>query len=111
MEFWLDRGVAGFRFNAVGKLYENKDFLDEPHSVGREKWPVYYSLDHIYTHEDPEVYGTVAEWRAFMDEYSKRKNTFTRYVSFEWYCTRQLHRADRVKTIRKKRNFWFFLSS
>lgn len=101
MEFWLDRGVAGFRFNAVGKLYENKDFLDEPHSVGREKWPIYYSLDHIYTYEDPEVYGTVAEWREFMDEYSKRKNTFTRYVSFEWYCTRHVHQ---VYCVEKRKN-------
>lgn len=78
MEFWLDKGVAGFRFNAVGKLYENKDFLDEPPSVGRENWPVYHSLDHKYTHDDPEVIGTVLEWRKFVDNYSKRTNTFPR---------------------------------
>lgn len=78
MEFWMDKGVAGFRFNAVGKLYKHKDFRDEPISVGRENWPIYYSLNHIYTHDQPEVIDTVIEWRKFMDEYSKRKNTFPR---------------------------------
>lgn len=78
MEFWLDRGVAGFRFSAVGKLYEDKDFLDEPPFVGRESWPIYYSLDHIYTYDQPEVIDRIIEWRRFMDDYSKRKNSFTR---------------------------------
>jgi len=79
MEFWLDRGVAGFRFSSVGKLYENKDFPDEPRSVGREKWPPYYSLVHKYTYDQPEVIDTVTEWRRFVDGYSRRTNTFPRY--------------------------------
>ncbi|KAL4097548.1 hypothetical protein QTP88_022306 [Uroleucon formosanum] len=83
MEFWMDKGVAGFRFNAVGKLYKHKDFRDEPISVGRENWPIYYSLNHIYTHDQPEVIDTVIEWRKFMDEYSKRKNTFPRLLAAE----------------------------
>jgi len=78
MEFWMDKGVAGFRFNAVGRLYEDKDFRDEQNSIGREKWPIYYSLDHKYTLDQPEVIDTVIEWRKFMDDYSKRKNTFPR---------------------------------
>jgi len=78
MEFWMDKGVAGFRFSAVGRLYEDKDFRDEPHSVGRENWPIYYSLEHKYTLDQPEVIDTVIEWRQFMDDYSKRKNTFPR---------------------------------
>ncbi|XP_060864731.1 maltase A3-like [Metopolophium dirhodum] len=83
MEFWMDKGVAGFRFNAVGRLYEDKDFRDEPKSVGREDWPIYYSLDHIYTHDQPGVIDTVIEWRKFMDDYSKRKNTFPRLLAAE----------------------------
>lgn len=74
----MDKGVAGFRFNAVGVLYENKDLLDEPLRPGRESWPPYYRLHHVYTHDQPEVIGTVLEWRKFMDDYSKRKNTFPR---------------------------------
>lgn len=79
MEFWLDRGVAGFRFNNVGKLYENKDFLDEPKwGPGREDWPEYYSLHHIHSVDQPEVINTVIEWRKFLDDYSIRKNTYPR---------------------------------
>lgn len=74
----MDKGVAGFRFNVVGKLYENKDFLDEPPSHGRESWPIYYSLNHIHTYDQPENVGAILEWRKFMDDYSKRKNTFPR---------------------------------
>ncbi|VVC30061.1 Hypothetical protein CINCED_3A024361 [Cinara cedri] len=80
MEFWMDRGVAGFRFNAVGKLYENANFTDEPHSVGRESWPKYYSLTHEYTNDVPENVETILEWRKFMDNYSKKKNTFPRLL-------------------------------
>lgn len=78
MEFWLDRGVDGFRFSAVAKLYENKDFPDEPPSVGRESWPAYYSLYHIHTSDRPENVDTIIEWRRFLDDYSRRKNSFTR---------------------------------
>lgn len=78
MEFWMDKGVAGFRFSDVGRLYEDKDFRNESHSVGRENWPIYYSLDHKYTLDQPEVIDMVIEWRKFMDDYSKRKNTFPR---------------------------------
>lgn len=79
MEFWLDKGVAGFRCSVTGKLYEHKDFPDEPHSVGRENWPAYYSLSHMYTYDQPEVIDTVIGWRKFVDDYSRRKNTFPRY--------------------------------
>lgn len=78
MEFWMDRGVAGFRFHALGKLYEDKDLRDEPHSVGRENWPIYYSLIHKYTSDLPEVIDTIIKWRKYIDDYSKRKNTFPR---------------------------------
>lgn len=83
MEFWLDKGVAGFRFSSVGKLYEHKDFPDEPRSPNREKWPVYYSLIHKYTYDQPEVIDTVVEWRKFVDDYSRRKNTFPRLLVAE----------------------------
>ncbi|XP_026808057.1 maltase A3-like [Rhopalosiphum maidis] len=83
LEFWMDKGVAGFRFSAVGKLYEDKDFQNEPKSVGRENWPIYYSLDHIYTHDQPEVIDTIIEWRKFMDDYSNRRNTFPRLLAAE----------------------------
>lgn len=78
MEFWLDRGVAGFRFHAAGRLYENASFTDQPLSTNRENWPHYYSLVPTQITDMPESIETVIEWRTFMDGYAKRKNTFPR---------------------------------
>jgi len=79
MEFWLDKGVAGFRFDAVQFLYESETLLDEP-VIG---YKTYGSknviiLDHIYTNDQPEDIEIILEWRNFMDNYSKRKNTYPR---------------------------------
>lgn len=74
----MDKGVAGFRFHAAGRLYEDKDFRDEEKVAGREKMPAYYSLDHKYTHDLWEDFNMMIEWRKFMDDYSIRKNTFPR---------------------------------
>lgn len=74
----MDKGVAGFRFSAVGKLYENIDFLDEPYREGKEGSAVYFDMIHKYTSDQPEVIDTILEWRQYIDNYSKRKNTFSR---------------------------------
>lgn len=70
----MDKGVDGFRFSSLGRLYENVTFPDEPKKSGRESWPVYFSLNHVYTVDQPEVIDTIIEWRKFMDDYSRRKN-------------------------------------
>jgi len=79
MEFWLDKGVAGFRVDAVKCLYESETMLDEPvigsRTYGSKIAPV---LNHIYTSDQPEVIEILLEWRNFMDNYSKRKNTYPR---------------------------------
>lgn len=78
MEFWLDRGVSGFRFNAVGKLYENKDFHNNTYRKGKEGSPFYSDMYNINTSDLPENVDAILEWRQFLDNYSKRKNTFSR---------------------------------
>lgn len=49
LRFWLEKGVDGFRIDAVNHLFEDEEFRDEPAS-GRETDPLNYDfLDHIYT--------------------------------------------------------------
>jgi len=74
MEFWMHKGISGFRFDAVDYLYENISLLDEPFLPGRSNSTEYKDLDHIYTRNQPENIVIISEWRAFMDNYTKSKN-------------------------------------
>ncbi|XP_022171043.1 maltase A3-like [Myzus persicae] len=75
MRFWMDKGVNGFRFDALKYLYENASFLDEPFLPGMSNASEYVEFDHIYTQDQPEIIDTVLEWRAFMINYTNSKNT------------------------------------
>ncbi|CAH0386143.1 unnamed protein product [Bemisia tabaci] len=76
LRFWLDLGVDGFRVDAVPWLYEAEHFMDEPPGKG---WH-----NRIYTIEQPENVELVREWRAVLDEYS-RKDGHKRLLAIEDY--------------------------
>ncbi|KAL7289715.1 hypothetical protein TKK_0016437 [Trichogramma kaykai] len=67
MRFWLDKGVDGFRIDAVPHLMEAEHLRDEP-VTGTDPESFDYT-EHIYTKGLPETYDRVAEWRAVLDEY------------------------------------------
>src|SRR3954471_5980167 len=73
MRFWLDRGVDGFRVDAIHHLIESDDLLDNPVNPD---WQPYMSparrLLRMYTMDQPEVHQAVAEMRRVADEYSDR---------------------------------------
>ncbi|KXJ78600.1 alpha-glucosidase-like [Aedes albopictus] len=68
--FWLDRGVDGFRLDAINHMFEDPELRDEPPS-GWGDAGSYDSLDHIYTKDVADVYNVVYGWRDLMDAYSK----------------------------------------
>ncbi|XP_011875707.1 PREDICTED: maltase 1-like [Vollenhovia emeryi] len=72
LNFWLDRGVDGFRIDAISHLFEDARYLDEP----RNDAPGipdddYETLDHIYTRNLPGVYEILKSWRELVDKHSK----------------------------------------
>lgn len=79
MLFWLDRGIAGFRVDAVSHIFET-GLEDEPESgtEGVEENEYNY-LNHIYTLDQPETIALVYEWREILDEYSNGKGDYSRY--------------------------------
>ena len=68
MQFWLDRGVAGFRLDAIPTLFEDPQNRDEPETGGTDPYgdPI---LKHIYTDNLPEVHDTIRRMRAMVAKY------------------------------------------
>lgn len=85
MKFWLDKGVAGFRFDAVRHLYENASFPDEEYIKGKEGSLNYDDMIHTYTTDQPEIFEIIYSWREFMDDYVEKNKSFSRIISTESY--------------------------
>ena len=68
MRFWLDRGVAGFRLDAITALLEDTQLRDEPALGGTNAQgdPI---LDEIYTNNLPENHDIIRRLRAMIDTY------------------------------------------
>lgn len=82
--FWLQRGVSGFRIDAVEHLFEVKpdaagNYPDEPLSGDNDDKDSYYYLDHIYTLDQPESLDMIYQWRATLDKFKEEHGGETRY--------------------------------
>jgi alpha-glucosidase len=68
MRFWLNRGAAGFRIDAVSRLFEDPDLHDDPILPGRNAYgdP---NIEHKYTDNLPEVHDILKEFRKVVDSY------------------------------------------
>jgi alpha-glucosidase len=69
--FWIDRGVDGFRLDSLDGLAVDPELRDEPPAedvgmTGRENdnWAAFWTLDHIYTSNLPQVAEEIANLRA-----------------------------------------------
>ncbi|XP_072017792.1 alpha-glucosidase-like [Amphiura filiformis] len=79
LRFWFDRGVDGWRVDAIRYLFEdvlltddpiNDDFYPQPNHQAQ-----YNSLVHKYTADLPEIHPIIREWRAeVFDKYSSLGN-------------------------------------
>jgi alpha-glucosidase len=68
MRFWLDRGVAGFRIDAVSRLFEDPSLHDDPILPGKNSYgdP---NIEHKYTDNLPEVHEVLREMRHIVAQY------------------------------------------
>ncbi|XP_030035811.1 maltase A1 isoform X1 [Manduca sexta] len=94
IRFWLGKGVAGFRVDAVNCLFEvDKELFggvypDEPPSGRIDVDPGSHdSLSHIYTKDQNETYYMVYQWRDVFDEF--KSDGFTRVMMTEVYASIQ----------------------
>jgi alpha-glucosidase len=70
MRFWLDRGVAGFRLDAVPTLFEDPGLRDEPIAAPGRNAQGDPRLSDIYTNLLPEVHDVLRRMRGMIDGYS-----------------------------------------
>ena len=88
--FWLERGVGGFRFDAITTLYEDPNLADEDvvrDADGKPKINAFGDpqLDGSKTDNQPGVHEVVAEMRATADKFDSNKFPGTRVLIGETY--------------------------
>jgi alpha-glucosidase len=58
LRFWLDRGVDGFRLDAIDRLLKDPDLRDDPPATEPFALPLldeYASLDHVHSKNAPDI--------------------------------------------------------
>jgi alpha-glucosidase len=68
MQFWLDRGVAGFRLDAIPNLFEDPKLRNNPVLGGTDAYgdPI---VGDLYTNNLPEVHDVIRRMRAMVAKY------------------------------------------
>lgn len=67
VRFWLDRGVAGFRVDAIDRLIKDAELRDDPPATTPFALPLpeeYGRLEHLYSRNQPEIRAALASLRA-----------------------------------------------
>ena len=84
LRFWLNRGVDGFRVDALRQVIKDDEFRDNPpNPEWRPGEDPYKCLLPLYTTDRPELEGVVRRMRDVLDEYTDRVMVGELYVSLE----------------------------
>jgi alpha-glucosidase len=68
LRFWMDKGISGFRIDAVSRLFEDPNLHDDPNLPGLNAFgdP---NIVHKYTDNLPEVHDMLRAMRATVDKF------------------------------------------
>ena len=88
--FWLQRGVAGFRFDAITTLFEDPTLADENYVLGKDGKPVINAFgepqtDGLKTEFLPGVHAVMQEMRAWCSTFDSPEFPGTRVLIGETY--------------------------
>ncbi len=90
VRFWLERGVGGFRFDAITTLFEDPSLADEGVVIDKNGKPVINAygdpqLDGSKTDNQPGLHEVVAEMRATAEKFDTNQFPGTRVLIGETY--------------------------
>ncbi len=68
LDFWMQKGVAGFRIDAVSRLFEDPQMRDDPYLPGKNVYGD-RNIRHLYTDDLPQVHDVLREVRRVVDKY------------------------------------------
>lgn len=91
LTYWMEKGVAGFRIDAIPTLFEktNPDgsLSDEPrtYNTNCDRDDDCY-LNHIYTMDQNETYDMAYQWRKLVDDFSNTRNIDPKVLMTESYA-------------------------
>jgi alpha-glucosidase len=63
LEFWFDRGVAGFRIDVAHGLYKDAELRDNPAAPGDSPLVGRFGLAPVYSANRPQAHAVFREWR------------------------------------------------
>jgi alpha-glucosidase len=66
IDFWIERGVSGFRLDVFNAYFKHPELLDNPRRPARSAWR---RQRHIYNKDRPELREFLGELRAKLDEH------------------------------------------
>jgi alpha-glucosidase len=70
LDFWFDRGVAGFRIDVAHGLYKDAQLRDNPPLDRDDPLVGRYGLRPVYNANQPEVHGVYRDWRKIAEQYA-----------------------------------------
>ncbi|XP_055710287.1 maltase 2-like [Phlebotomus papatasi] len=85
LKFWLDKGVDGFRVDAINHLFEDQSFTDNPPNRDEYDPMDYNHFDTIYSKDLQKSYQQVYDWRKYLDNYAEEHGTDTKVLLTEAY--------------------------
>ncbi len=68
LDFWMQHGAAGFRIDAVSRLFEDPELRNDPYLPGHNAYGD-RNIEHKYTDNLPEVHDVLREVRDVVDRY------------------------------------------
>jgi len=71
VRFWMKKGVAGFRLDAITSLFEDLALKDEPYLAGMNAYGE-RNISRLYSDNLPEVHQVLRELRSVTDEFPGR---------------------------------------